>query len=382
MKFIKLGEIVNYSTDRIACDLLSSTNYVGVDNILPSKNGKKQSTYVPNIGNCIKYIKNDILIANIRPYLKKIWFSNDFGGCSGDVSCLRITNNNFDSKYIYYCLLQDAFFDYAMLGAKQGSRMPRLDKTQILSFRVANIPKQTQQKIAAILSSLDDKIETNNKIASVLEKMMKEIYHYWFVQFDFPDKNGKPYQASGGEMVYNPTLKREIPKGWEVGKLKDFLEVKTGKKDANFSTKNGKYAFFTCGDETLKCDEFEFEGKSILLAGNGNFNVKYYDGKFNAYQRTYVLIPKDEKYFGTIYISVLNRVEALTKGATGSIIKFITKGDVENIPVIFNYNNDSFLHIVNSFLTMQNELKKQTQTLTALRDFLLPLLMNGQASVQ
>ena len=173
MKFTKLGEIVNYSKDRIACELLSSTNYVGVDNILPSKNGKKQSTYVPDTGNCTKYIKNDILIANIRPYLKKIWFSNDFGGCSGDVSCLRITNSNFDSKYIYYCLLQDAFFDYAMLGAKQGSRMPRLDKSQILSFRIVNIPIQTQTQIAAILSSLDDKIELNSRIAGVLEKMMR-----------------------------------------------------------------------------------------------------------------------------------------------------------------------------------------------------------------
>ena len=139
-------------------------------------------------------------------------------------------------------------------------------------------------------------------------------------------------------MVYNDVLKREIPDGWEVKSIKDFCNVITGKEDANFATTNGIYPFFTCGDEILKCDKSAFEGKAILIAGNGNFNVKYYEGKFNAYQRTYVLIPTEQKYVGIMYRAMLDAVAKFTHGSNGSIVKFITKGDIENTYVIVPNN--------------------------------------------
>ena len=182
-------------------------------------------------------------------------------------------------------------------------------------------------------------------------------------------------------MVYNDDLKREVPIDFEIKYVKDFLDVVTGKEDANFSDENGQYAFFTCGDEILKCNQPAFSGKSILIAGNGNFNIKYYEGEFNAYQRTYVLIPNDNLFVGIIYLSALNRINAFTKGSNGSIVKFITKGDVENIPVIIP-KNKNILSVFNKLLDKQNHIRYENEKLKNLRDFLLPMLMNGQVTIQ
>ena len=166
--------------------------------------------------------------------------------------------------------------------------------------------KEEQEKIAGVVVAINEKIENNNTICFELEAMAKTLYEYWFVQFDFPDENGKPYRTSGGEMVWNEQLKREIPKGWNVTNIGNLTTVVTGKEDANFSSPNGKYKFFTCSQETLLCDTPAFSGQAVLIAGNGDFNVKHYSGEFNAYQRTYVLIPENQVYYGAMYISAKN----------------------------------------------------------------------------
>lgn len=200
-----------------------------------------------------------------------------------------------------------------------------IDYLQNLEFKIPS--KEHQEKITLILSTLDKKIELNNKINSELENMAKTIYDYWFLQFEFPNDEGKPYKSSGGKMVWNEELKKEIPDGWEVKYIKNYVNVVTGKEDANHSSINGKYPFFTCSNDILSCDDYKFEGKAILIAGNGDFNVKYYDGKFNAYQRTYVLIPKEE-IVGLLYQSTIRTIEKFKTSSSGSIVKFITKGAV------------------------------------------------------
>lgn len=184
-------------------------------------------------------------------------------------------------------------------------------------------------------------------------------------------------------MVWSEELKREIPKGWEVKKVSDLLPVITGKQDANFATENGKYSFFTCGEEILKCDSYEFEGKAVLVAGNGNFNIKLYEGKFNAYQRTYILIPNDERHYTLVYMAVRDRITSLTKGSRGSIVKFITKGDLEDIQIPLP--KDQNLDVFSQLNTITKKIEKnilENQKLAELRDFLLPILMNGQVVVE
>ena len=212
-----------------------------------------------------------------------------------------------------------------------------------------------------------------------LEAMAKQLYDYWFVQFDFPDEHGRPYKSSGGKMVWNEKLKREIPDGWDLIFAKDVCPIITGKEDANFSTIDGQYPFFTCAKETLNCDTYEFDGSSILIAGNGDFNVKHYTGKFNAYQRTYVLIP-NPKYYACLFFAASSKIGHFKDSSNGSIVKFITKGDIEDIELL--ESEDRHLYNTLNYLLFSIEQNNQEIIdLTKLRDELLPLLMNGQVSV-
>ena len=381
---LPLKKVASYSDTRISAGEISKHNYVGTDNINQNKTGRVDAIYTPVEGNVTEYINGDILVGNIRPYLKKIWYADTRGGSSADVLTIRTTNTRFDSKFVYYSLLRDDFFDYMMQGSK-GSKMPRGDKKQVMEFPVPNFAFDGQKSIAAVLSALDDKIELNRKINAELEQMVRTLYDYWFVQFDFPDAHGKPYKTSGGPIKFSPELNREIPETWEVAPLSKLLPVITGKRDANHATSDGKYNFFTCGEEILKCDTFRFEGKSVLVAGNGNFGVKLYNGKFDAYQRTYVLIPNDDKLYTIVYLAVLDRVSALTKGSRGSIIKFITKGDLEEIQIPIPANIEECSELFQSLNTITEKIeanRQQSQNLAHLRDWLLPMLMNGQVSVE
>ncbi|MCK9331344.1 MAG: restriction endonuclease subunit S, partial [Candidatus Cloacimonetes bacterium] len=124
-----------------------------------------------------------------------------------------------------------------------------------------------------------------------------------------------------------------IPKGWEVKEQDEFFPVVTGKKNANVASDNGKYKFFTCSQQVFTTDDYSFEGEAILVAGNGDFNVKYYNGKFEAYQRTYVLIPNNPKIAGLLYFAIKNNLDDITKGHRGSVINFITKGHLANYKI-------------------------------------------------
>ncbi|MCI5060522.1 MAG: restriction endonuclease subunit S [Alphaproteobacteria bacterium] len=283
---------------------------------------------------------------------------------------------HLDVDYLFYDLKQNR-------KKGTGSGQPQITIPDISSKTISLPPISVQKKVAKVLVTLDRKIELNNRINAELEAMAKALYDYWFVQFDFPDENGKPYKSSGGKMVYNETLKREIPEGWENKAVSDLLPVKTGKEDANFSTEKGSYAFFTCGEETLKCDEYIFEGKAILLAGNGSFAIKKFHGKFNAYQRTYVLIPDNEKFYAPVFYAVKDTIKKLTSGSRGSIVKFITKGDIEEIGMALPASGED-----NLFSTLNNIFEKisindtENAKLAELRDWLLPMLMNGQVKVE
>ncbi len=241
--------------------------------------------------------------------------------------------------------------------------------------------KETQDHVANLICSVNEKIQVNERLCAELEAMAKTLYDYWFVQFDFPDENGKPYRTSGGAMEWCQELGREVPKGWKAKRVSELTKVITGKEDANFSTADGEYKFFTCGQETLCCDTPAFTGKAVLIAGNGDFNVKHYTGSFNAYQRTYVLIPNEDKYYAAMFIAAKDTIQSFRQGSNGSIVKFITKGDVENITLL-SPTNDDLLQRLNGIIEQIELFEKENDELIKLRDWLLPMLMNGQAYVK
>jgi len=246
-----------------------------------------------------KFKNDDTLLAKITPCLENgktafvdILDENEVAFGSSEFIVLRAIENKSDANYIYYLARSPKFRNRA-IGCMEGTSGRKRVNDKALQNETFDIPNiQTQSAIARVLSFLDDKIELNNKINKELETVAKELYDYWFVQFDFSNEKGKPYKTSGGKMVYNEVLKREIPKGWEVKSLRNIANIETGKEDANFATPDGHFKFFTCGRTTLQCNKPAFKGNAILLAGNGDFNVKHYTGEFNAYQRTYVIIPE------------------------------------------------------------------------------------------
>ena len=149
-----LGEIAEYSKNRICSDKLNEHNYVGVDNLLQNREGKKLSGYVPSEGKMTEYIINDILIGNIRPYLKKIWQADCTGGTNGDVLVIRVTDEKVNPKYLYQVLADDKFFAFNMKHAK-GAKMPRGSKTAIMQYKIPIPPLPEQEKIVAILDKFD-----------------------------------------------------------------------------------------------------------------------------------------------------------------------------------------------------------------------------------
>ncbi|KNX44331.1 hypothetical protein AEY53_05455 [Helicobacter pylori] len=249
-----------------------------------------------------------------------------------------------------------------------------IDVIKDLTIPLINI--ETQQKIARTLSVLDQKIENNHKINEILHKILELLYEQYFVRFDFLDENNKPYQTSGGKMKFSKELNRIIPNDFEVKTLGELTQLKVGNKNANHSSNQGEYPFFTCSNNPLRCETYQFEGKHIIISGNGNFYVTHYDGKFDAYQRTYVVNPNNPNHYVLIYLFVKSYTNYLKLQSRGSIIKFITKSDIENIKIVLP--NLKTYAKWNKVLKMIENNNQSTQTLTALRDFLLPLLLTQQ----
>lgn len=299
---------------------------------------------------------------------------------SQDVALLKPFTEKLDPDYCFYLVSSKAVRN--QLGAmSQQTKIRHSSPDKIKSCTVFLPELEKQRRIGAFLSSIDRKIALNRKRIATLEAMAKEIYDYWFVQFDFPDAHGRPYKSSGGAMVYNPDLKREIPKGWAIKTVGDIANVVTGKEDASFATDNGMYPFFTCSQKVLKCDEYKFDGKNVLVAGNGEFCVKHYIGKCNAYQRTYVISPSNVNYWGAVYIEAQRAIDRFKRCSSGSIVKFITMGDVRGLIVYCPANIDLYDPINQCLEQIENQ-EREIVELSALRDFLLPVLMNGQVKVR
>ena len=294
---------------------------------------------------------------------------------SQDIAKITCKEELLDKKFAYY-LISSNMVKQQLGAAAQQTKIRHTSPDKIKDCTVWLPSLAEQKQIGQLLFDIDRKIEINRAINHNLEAMAKQLYDYWFVQFDFPDENGKPYKSSGGKMVWNEKQKREIPEGWNIVFAKDVCPIITGKEDANFSTTHGQYPFFTCAKENLFCDTYAFDESSILIAGNGDFNVKHYTGKFNAYQRTYVLTPNPE-YYACLFFAANSKIGQFKDNSNGSIIKFITKGDVENIE-LYKSENKHLYNTLNSLLFSIEQNNQEISSLAKLRDEMAPLLMNGQ----
>lgn len=372
---MELQDICSYVKTKVETSNYSIEDYISTENMLPEKGGITVASSFPS-GKVTEFQENDILISNIRPYFKKIWKADRRGCCSNDVLCIR-ANNNVDAEFLYYLLSQDLFFAYVMSGAN-GSKMPRGDKQQIMNWEI-EIPseKEDQRCIASILSSLDRKIELNNKINADLEEMAQAIFKNWFVDFE-PFKDGKFVDSELGM----------IPEGWKVGSLGDFCNVFTGKKNTNQAIEKGLYPFFSCAPEPLASNDAIFNGKAIIIAGNGSYTGRtmFYNGGFDLYQRTYActIREQDEENLMIFFYHMMKQFFEPTKmgGTRGSSIPYIIMGDITQQK--FPYSKDwliRFSNIANSMMDRKLRIDKENSRLSLLRDTLLPRLMSGELEV-
>lgn len=320
--------------------------------------------------------KGDILFSEIRPINKRfanIDFNPDGYVASTKLMVLRKKSDEILRDYIYYFLTSDETLNYLQNQAESRSgTFPQITFKNIaeLKIRVPDIYEQV--RIVDMLKNIDKKIEVNNKIIANLEEQAQAIFKSWFVDFE-PFQDGNFVDSELGM----------IPEGWEVKELGDFIPVVTGKKNANIANDNGEYPFFTCSQEIFKTDDYSFDANAILLAGNGDFNVKRYNGKFEAYQRTYVLIPKNEKHVGWLYNLIKYFLRDIVSGYKGSVINYITKGMIENFKIAVPRNIDELnvLSIFNDFELMISNINNENKKLAEIRDALLPKLMSGEIDV-
>ena len=392
----KLSSIADYVTDKISSNDIALREYVTTDCILQNKKGREIATNLPPQSCCLtRYQRGDVLIANIRPYLKKVWFADIDGGASSDVLVFRAKEGHSPS-FLYAVLLQDSFFDYVMQGAK-GSKMPRGDKEQILRYEMPTL-SCSEESIGTFFLNLDQKIRLNEQINQNLEAMAKQLYDYWFVQFDFPNEEGKPYKSSGGAMVWNEKLKREIPQGWNILPLFDAISVQYGFPFATeqFTDEITNIPIVRIRDileGTTSAYSFENTDEKyclnegdVLVGMDGNFHMNFWHNNI-AYlnQRCVRMRPYRDSSISSIqiYYNIQPYIKAKEQNAKGSTVGHLSDKDLKGLYLIKPAISLSFnpRKVFDELLALIIENKQQILSLTKQRDELLPLLMNGQVSV-
>ncbi len=285
------------------------------------------------------------------------------------IAILRPDPKKIVSRFLYYMMLSRDFYmkaDTVALGAAQRT----ISLTALRKMEMEVPPYNVQEEIVKILKPFDDLIENNQKQIKLLEEAAQRLYKEWFVDLHFP----------GYE---NTKVVDGVPEGWKKVGLVDIAPILTGKKDANYGTNDGEYLFFTCAQEPIKAPSYSFDCDAVILAGNGDFNVKLYRGKFEAYQRTYIFSPINKSNLFLLYYAVRANMKSLFQGASGSTIKFLTKRMLEeiqvyiptkNIKLYFNIYSESY-HKKIEILNAQIQLIKEA------RNRLLPKLMDGRIEV-
>ena len=403
----KLSSIAYYVTDKISSNDISLSEYVTTDCILQNKKGREVASNLPPQPCCLtRYQRGDILIANIRPYLKKVWFADIDGGASSDVLVFRAKEGHSPS-FLYAVLLQDSFFDYVMQGAK-GSKMPRGDKEQILRYEMP-ILSCSEESIGTFFLNLDQKIRLNEQINQNLEAMAKQLYDYWFVQFDFPNEEGKPYKSSGGAMVWNETLKRDIPEGWNDCVLGDYIgRITNGLNPRkNFVLGNGNNYYVTirslagttidwnncdrCDDEALAKinSRSQLQIGDIIFSAIGTIGRTYYileePSNWNISETSFTLRAKNnvpnDFFYGMLRS---NEIQIKSdKAAMGSTLRCLVMDSLCSLLYVKVPEKImcTFSAKVSPLYRQIHQNNKEIAELTKQRNELLPLLMNGQVSV-
>lgn len=377
-KQVPLEVLCSYGTDKVLASELTAKNYISTENMLPGKGGVQEAASLPAVEKACSYRQGDVLVSNIRPYFKKIWKAAHDGGCSNDVLVFRAAAG-VDASFLYYVLANDAFFAYATKSSK-GTKMPRGDKDAIMNYPVVLLPLPTQRKIAAILSSLDAKIENNNAICRNLEEHMMGMFINMYtlsprctegtirdigdvVGGGTPSKAVSEYYSASGEGVAWITPK-------DLSNLQGIF-VSHGATDIS------EYGLKKSGATPMPAGAVLFSSRApigyVAIAAN----------PVTTNQGFKSVVP--HPYIGPafVYCFLKQNIKLIESVASGSTFLEVSATAMKNVPVRIPEQAlvEKFAQDMQPFLDEIQVLESQNLRLATLRDTLLPKLMNGKIDV-
>jgi type I restriction enzyme S subunit len=348
----------------------------------------------------------DVMIGRYGPPVFQI-----LRGLSGAYNVALMKANpkpNVSQEFLYYVLTQSKLFEYIEHLSKRTGGQTGIDVDALKNYPILAPVNETEQfKLVETLYLVDQKISLNNQINSELEAMAKSVYDYWFVQFDFPDENGKPYKSSGGKIVWCDQLKIEIPDGWETGSLSDFGKIVGGstpfkENEANFAAEgipwitpndlsnNVGNNFISRGQTDVSEAGRKAASLKLLPVGAVLLSSRAPIG-YMAIARNPVttnqgfksFVPTDRFPTSFIFFAVKRLMPAILRNANGSTFKEISGGTLGLVKTSLPDETvvKEFCKKVQPMLDMQDTLETQNKELANLRDWLLPMLMNGQVTV-
>ena len=313
---------------------------------------------------------------------------------SQDIAKIDCNESLLDKDFAFY-LISSAFVKQQLSAAAQQTKIRHTSPDKIKECTVWIPSLDIQKRIGRILTDIDNKIAINRQINDNLEAMAKQLYDYWFVLFDFPNEEGKPYKSSGGAMVWNDKMKREIPQGWNVANVFDELSVQYG---FPFSTElfteeptnipivrirdileNSVSAY----SEEEVDEKYKLQKQDLLIGMDGNFHMNYWNDNVSYLNQRSVRLRTKSKSTVSIMqakYDIAPYIKAKELRAKGSTVGHLSDKDLKELFVLVSPNVD-FRNKFDSILAEIIENRCEMIELTKQRDELLPLLMNGQATV-
>lgn len=393
MEYKRLSDCAFWGKDRT--DNINYESYISTENMIKDKGGVTIASSLPDSKTASAYRPNDILLSNIRPYFRKIWYADKNGSCSNDVLVVR-ANEDIDSKFLYYVLSDNNFFNYDTVTSK-GTKMPRGTQTAIMKYLVPDINIGKQRKIANILSTYDNLIENNNKRIKLLEQMTESLYKEWFVRFRFPGYEDVEFIDG-------------FPKDWEKVKLDDVLnKIATGLNPRkNFVLGEGENFYVTIknmADNTVylddRCDKVNDDAiikinkrsdlkiGDLLFSGIGTIGrvclIDISTNNWNISESVFTMRANKKISSEFLYMLLLSQdVQNYCQSkANGSAQKGIRMGDLRKYTFLLPTKNviNDFTNQISPILRNVSLLRNENKNLIQQRDMLLPRLMSGKLEV-
>ena len=350
--------------------------------------------------------KGDFVLAMTGATIGKIGkYINDVPSYINQRVLKFLFEDNVDKRFIYYYLSSPQFQSYIINNIDSVSAQPNISANTIGAYELLLPTLISQHQIVSVLQALDNKISLNHAINQNLEALAKQLYDYWFVQFDFPDENGRPYKSRGGKMVWNEKLKREIPEGWENKIVEDLADVFNGATPSTANEKNygGEIVWITPKDLSDQKQKFIYRGErnisqagydscsthllplnTILMSSRAPIGLlAIAKAKVCTNQGFKSFVPKNTNMATYLYYYLQTHIKQIDQLGTGTTFKEVSRDDILKFPIL--KPNDTILDNwelqVSAINDKQFEIQKENEALIKQRDELLPLLMNGQVSV-